>query len=273
MHRKLLTYNNSRIYYETEGNGPPVMFVHGFGEDGRVWHYQRAFLKSHFHLIIPDLPGSGKSDLLSVPAERTASMIEMYADSMKQVLDRENIKQCTLIGHSMGGYVALAFAQHYPERLNALGLVHSTAFADNEDKKATRRKGIAFIQRYGAQEFLKQSIPNLFGSAFTLQHPEQIETLMKDAGNFTAAALVQYYGAMIKRPDRTETLKKLTIPVLFIIGEEDKSVSLEDSLKQCYLPAKAFINILPDTAHMGMWERKDQANDTVMKFLNYVCDA
>ncbi len=273
MQEKLLLYNDSRVYYETEGNGSPVMLVHGFGEDGRVWHYQRAFLRDHFYLIIPDLPGSGKSDLLSVPSGHTASVIERYADSIKQVLNRENIKQCTLIGHSMGGYVALAFAQHYPERLNALGLIHSTAFADSEEKKATRRKGIAFIQRYGAQEFLKQSIPNLFGGTFTRQHPKQIEALMRGTGNFTAAALVQYYEAMIERPDRTETLKKLAIPVLFIIGEEDKSVSLEDSLKQCHLPVKALINILPDTAHMGMWEQKDQANDTVMKFLNYVCDA
>ncbi|HTN06423.1 alpha/beta hydrolase [Agriterribacter sp.] len=273
MHEKWLTYNDSRIYYETEGKGSPVMLIHGFGEDGRVWHYQRAFLKDHFHLIVPDLPGSGKSDILSIPADQTTSVIERYADGIKQILDRENIEQCVIAGHSMGGYVALAFAQHNPERLNGLGLVHSTAFADNEEKKAARRKGIAFIQRYGSQEFLKQSIPNLFGAAFTRRHPQQIEALIHGAGNFTAAALVQYYEAMIERPDRTETLKSLTIPVLFIIGEEDKSVSLQDSLKQCYLPATSLIHILPDTAHMGMWEQKDQANNTVIKFLNYVCDA
>lgn len=273
MRRKLLTYNNNIIYYEMEGNGPPVMLVHGFGEDGTVWQYQRTFLKDRFLLIVPNLPGTGQSDLLSIATDQTTAVMERYADCLKQILDRENIRQCALIGHSMGGYVALAFAEHYPERLTALGLVHSTAFADSEDKKTTRRKGIVFIQRYGAQEFLKQSIPNLFGEAFTRKHPEQIETLMKGAGNFNAATLVQYYEAMIERPDRTETLKKLTVPVLFIIGEEDKSVSLKDSLKQCYLPVKALIHILPDTAHMGMWEQKDQANNTVMEFLNYVCDA
>ncbi|HRN57707.1 MAG TPA: alpha/beta hydrolase [Agriterribacter sp.] len=272
MQEKWLAYHNSRICYETEGKGAPVVLVHGFGEDGRVWKHQRERLQSHFHLIIPDLPGSGRSGMLSIAPEHAASAMEIYADGIKQVLDREAVKQCTLIGHSMGGYVALAFAHRYPERLNALGLVHSTAFADSEQKIATRRKGIAFIQRYGAQEFLKQSIPHLFGAAFTRQHPEQIEALTGRAGNFTAAALVQYYEAMIKRPDSTATLKKLTIPVLFIIGEEDKSVSLEDSLKQCHFPVKALINILPDTAHMGMWEQKDQANDTVVKFLNYACD-
>jgi pimeloyl-ACP methyl ester carboxylesterase len=273
MYGKIRAYNGIRIYYETEGEGPPVVLIHGFGEDGTVWRYQRLFLKDHFRLIIPDLPGSGKSELLSISPGHASFIIDIYAACIKEILDRESIQKCTVLGHSMGGYIALAFAAHNPERLNGLGLVHSTAFADSEDKKNTRRKGIAFIQRYGAQEFLKQSIPNLFAEQFTREHPGQIEALIARAGNFTAPALVQYYEAMTERPDRTETLKKTPNPVLFIIGEEDKSVYLQDSLKQCYLPGKAQINILPGVAHMGMWERKDQTNDTVMKFLNYVSDA
>ena len=270
---KLLTYNGSRIYYETEGEGLPVILIHGFGEDGTVWRYQHTFLKNHFRLIIPDLPGSGKSELLSISPNNTSFVIDLYAACIKQILDQEDVQKCTMLGHSMGGYIALAFAQYNPERLNGLGLVHSSAFADSKDKKTTRRKGITIIQRYGAQEFLKQSIPNLFAEQFTREHPDQIEALIACAGNFTAKALVQYYEAMTERPDRTETLKKIVNPVLFIIGEEDKSVYLQDSLKQCYLPGNTQINILPGVAHMGMWERKDQTNDTVMKFLNYVSDA
>lgn len=270
---KSCTYNGSRIYYETEGSGQSVLLIHGFGEDGTVWRYQRAFLKTHFRLIIPDLPGSGRSELLPVAPNRSSFIIDLYAACIKQILDQEGIRKCTVLGHSMGGYIALAFAQHNPERINGLGLIHSTAFADSEEKKNTRKKGIAFIQRYGAQEFLKQSIPNLFAEQFTLKYPDQIEALIAGAGNFTATTLVQYYEAMAGRPDRTETLKKLTNPVLFIIGEEDKSVYLQDSLKQCCLPGNTLINILPGVAHMGMWERKDQTNDTVMKFLNYVSDA
>ncbi len=273
MDGKMLMYDGARIYYETEGSGPPIMLIHGFGEDGTIWRYQRAFLKEHFHLIIPDLPGSGRSDLLPISPGRVSSTIEIYADCMQRVLEKESIEQCTMLGHSMGGYIALAFAHHNPGRLSGLGLVHSTAFADSGEKKEVRRKGIVFIQRYGAQEFLKQSIPNLFGEAFTREHPEQIHALIASSSNFTDAALVQYYEAMMKRPDRTPTLKNVAIPVLFIIGREDKSVYLQDSLKQCYLPAKALINILHRTAHMGMWEQKDQVNDTIMKFLNYIRDA
>lgn len=270
MHQKQLTCHSSRIGYEIEGNGPPVMLIHGFAEDGMIWQYQRALLKRHYTLIIPDLPGSGQSDILSPGGFQSSSAIEMYAAVLKQILDRENIGQCTFMGHSMGGYVALAFARHYPECLNGLGLIHSTAFPDNDEKKAMRSKGIKFMQRFGAKEFLKQSIPNLFGAAFTQQYPEQIEAHIKRSEYFDVVSLVQYYEAMMERPDRTDMLEKLSVPVLFIIGEEDRSVSLEDSLKQCSIPSRTLVHILPDTAHMGMWEQKDRTGNAMMEFLDYI---
>lgn len=273
MQRKECSNLKTRICYVLDGRGPAVVLLHGFGEDSSIWIHQQRVLCHQFKVIIPDLPGSGCSELMDVTGMQGAAVLEEYAVCIKKILDEEKIDQCTIIGHSMGGYVALAFSHRYPESLNGLGLFHSTAFADSEEKKSIRRKGIEFIQRYGAQKFLQQSIPNLFGEAFTQAHPEQIEKLISGSANFTAEALVQYYQAMMNRPDRSDCLKRIDIPVLFIIGEEDKSVYLQESLKQCYLPARSFINILPETAHMGMWEQKDQANDTVLKFLNYVRDA
>lgn len=273
MQEKSIAYKGSTVFYNTAGQGANVVFIHGFGEDSDIWKYQVKYLKHNYRLIVPDLPGSGKSELLTVEQEQPFTTLEAYANILAKILGREKISVCTMIGHSMGGYVSLAFAQHYPDKLNALGLLHSTAFADNDEKKQARRKGIRFIQRYGAQEFLKQSIPNLFGEKFAGEHPGQISELTDRSGNFTDEALVHYYKAMMHRPDRTEILKKIKNPVLFIAGEQDKSVSLSDSLKQCYLPNLVQLNILPGVAHMGMWEQKDQANNTVMKFLNYVHDA
>lgn len=273
MHQKSVAYRGNSVYYKTAGQGKHVMLIHGFGEDSDIWKYQVEYLKGNYSIIIPDLPGSGKSEFLSIGHGQSSATFGIYASILRKMLDQENVQVCTIIGHSMGGYVALAFSQQYPERLNGLGLFHSTAFADSDEKKKNRRKGIEFIQRYGAQEFLKQSIPNLFGEKFTNEHPGKVKELIDRSGNFTGEVLVHYYEAMINRPDRTATLKKITNPVLFIVGEQDKSVSLLDSLKQCYLPILVQINILPGVAHMGMWEQKDQANNTVMKFLNYVHDA
>lgn len=272
MKEKTILYKGIPVVYDITGNGPAVMLIHGFGEDSRVWEHQVPSLKQSFKLIVPDLPGSGRSSVLPIHPQQGV-MMDTYAEIMKCILDEEGISVCTMIGHSMGGYITLAFAALFPGNLNALGLFHSTAYSDTGERIATRKKGISFIQKYGAQDFLKQSIPNLFGPSFSAQQPREIQKLIDRAGNFSSEALVQYYESMIERPDRTIVLKKISKPVLFIIGEEDKSVYLQDSLNQCHLPLLSLINILPGVAHMGMWEMKDQACATLMKFLNYVTDA
>jgi len=265
--QRTLSYNNIDIVYHVTGNGAPVVLIHGFAEDNTIWKYQQAFLQQHFQLIIPDLPGSGQSPFL--PFKNTSAIIDGYAAIIKKILDQENIKSCNVVGHSMGGYVALAFAEKFPEHLAGLGLFHSTAYEDTEEKKKSREKGIAFIQKFGSKEFLKQAIPNLFGENFKKEHPGNIDELIEASGNYTQQALVQYYEAMMARPNRIAVLKSTSKPVLFIIGEEDKSVYLQDSLSQCHLPGLSLIDILPNVAHMGMWEMKDRSNATLMSFLNY----
>jgi pimeloyl-ACP methyl ester carboxylesterase len=172
-----------------------------------------------------------------------------------------------MIGHSMGGYITLAFAEKYRDHLHAFGLFHSTAFADSEEKKITRKKGIEFIHQHGAFEFLKTTIPNLFSSTFKSQIKNSIDCFIGRLSNFSPAALVSYYEAMMNRPDRTSVLKNSTIPVLFVAGEQDTAVPIEDSLKQCHLPRKTYIYILKQSAHMGMLEEPATTNCLLEKFL------
>lgn len=172
-----------------------------------------------------------------------------------------------VIGHSMGGYIALAFAEKYPSYLNALGLFHSTAWADSEEKKATREKGIAFIEQHGAFEFLKTTIPNLFSQKTKEEKPGIPARLLDSLHNFSAASLVSYYRAMMQRPDRTFMLKKPSLPVLFVIGEQDNAVPMADSLQQCHLPEKSYIHILSESGHMGMLEEADKTNRLLSNFL------
>jgi pimeloyl-ACP methyl ester carboxylesterase len=188
--RKEFTYRSATISYRVEGQGKPVILIHGFGEDGEIWNGQAAFLKDYCMLIIPDLPGSGRSTLLSLESEvrslkweekNSATpdsrlqtpdfiLIDDYAACIHELLKYENISSCTMLGHSMGGYITLAFAEKYPSALNAFGLLHSTAFADSEEKKKLRERGIETIEQYGAHAFLKTTIPNLFGKRFKEQN-------------------------------------------------------------------------------------------------------
>lgn len=267
---KQVVFKNKKIFYSTEGNGKPVMLLHGFAEDRNIWNYQLRKLSKKFYVIVPDLPGSGTSEMSGGEMS-----IEDYAEAVKTIVDVEIIcKQndtdaqnlFTLIGHSMGGYITLAFAEKYPELLNAFGLFHSTAFADDYAKKEARRKGIEFIKNNGASAFLKSTTPNLFSEKTKKENPGLVEKLIDRYKEFSSDSLIQYYQAMIQRPDRTSVLKSFQRPIHFIIGKQDTAVTLQSSLKQCYLPSISHIHILQNSGHMGMWEEKDLAAAFLLNF-------
>jgi pimeloyl-ACP methyl ester carboxylesterase len=254
----------------------PLVLLHGFAEDSSLWDRQKEYLNDKHRLIIPDLPGSGSLPLInngnSPFADNMAFgsdvgiTMETLAAAVKTRLDEENIDRCIMVGHSMGGYVTLAFAEMYPERLKAIGLFHSTAYADAEEKKAARRKGIEFIRKNGAAPFIRQSVPNLFSEQSRQEHPEWVSDLIQRYGNFDPQVLVGYYEAMIRRPDRTHVLNHFNGPVLFVIGEQDSAVPVASSLQQCHLPSIADIHILRGAGHMGMIEASDRAGRILDNF-------
>jgi pimeloyl-ACP methyl ester carboxylesterase len=170
----------------------------------------------------------------------------------------------------MGGYITLAFAEKYPELLTAFGLFHSSAFADSEEKKETRRKGIAFIKKAGAFEFLKTSTPNMYSPKTKEQAPALIEEHLASVRNFSAEALVLYYEAMMQRPDRTGVLRQSHVPVLFVMGRHDNAVPLEDALKQCHLPPLSYIHLLENSGHTGMKEEPETANQLLTGFVSMI---
>ncbi len=263
MKEKFILYNQSKIFYRFTGKGFPVVLLHGFGEDGNVWEHQITYLQDHFQLIIPDLPGSGKSGLTE-----HMSIVGM-AEVIKAIISAEKINKLSIIGHSMGGYIALAMAEKYPEMLSSFGLFHSSAFADNEEKKAARLKSMEFIKNNGAYEFLKTMIPGLFymGLAAGSRADHGMKSLIEKGKAFSSKALLSYYTSMINRPDRTNVLKSFSNPLLFVMGEHDNAVPFQQSLQQCYLPQKAHVHILRNSAHMGMLEETERSNQILAQFL------
>ena len=238
---KEIQVQGKKIVYQVIGNGKPVILIHGFGEKADVWNNQVDYLQDKFQLIVPDLPGSGYSEMIDdMSMEGMAEVIKTIIETESQIPSAEGREAC-IIGHSMGGYITLAFVEKYPELVSAFGLFHSSAFADNEEKKITRQKGIDFINQHGAFEFLKTATPNLFSPLTKDEQPGLIEKQIAGLHNFSPHALVSYYEAMMKRPDRTEILRNTTVPVLFIMGKYDVAVPIEDGLKQCLLPEKSYI--------------------------------
>lgn len=262
MVRNEIPFKGQSVFYGRTGEGPVVMLVHGFGEDHHIWKETIQQLSKNFTVIFPDVPGSGHS-----PLNPALSSIDDYAEAIHTIVAHEKIASFAMVGHSMGGYITLAYAEKYPGKLIGFGLFHSTALADSEEKAEARRKGIRFIENNGAAAFLKQSTPNLFTPEYREHHPEIVQRILDYGKTFTDAALIQYYESMIARPDRTEVLKNTTIPVLFILGKKDQAVSFTDTLPQTYLPAFSYIEILESSAHMGMFEEKEKSMAILEKFL------
>lgn len=261
---KNFQYQTSTIYYRVEGAGKVVVLIHGFGEDSSVFNQQIDFLKNHCQLIVPNLPGTANSEILQ---STTPITIQDYANCIAALLQHEQVEQCIMLGHSMGGYITLAFAKKFPQLLTGFGLIHSTAFADTAEKKQNRLRSIEIIEQYNGHAFLKTTIPNLFSKNFKQQFPEKVEALIESSKQFSKTALTQYTLAMMNRTDSLDILRNNPLPVLFIIGTEDIAAPLNDVMQQTYLPQCSYIHVLKDVGHMGMLEATNEVNKYLLEFI------
>lgn len=252
--------------YRDIGQGIPVMLVHGFPVDGSLWNGVAAGLRKQYRLLIPDLPGSGQS-----PLAKPLS-IEDMAVFVNDILMQEQVAQCVVIGHSMGGYITLAFAEKYPDKLLGFGLFHATAFADNPEKKEGRKRSIELMKEYGAGTFLKQMMPTLFSGNYRRSHTRAMQAIIESKKDADVNALTAYYRAMMERPDRTEVLRKARVPVLFVIGKEDTAAPESDMLKQAALPAISDVQLLNDIAHLGMLEKPAVSEGILENFIHLCQD-
>ncbi|RYE24527.1 MAG: alpha/beta hydrolase [Sphingobacteriales bacterium] len=253
------------LTYRKMGQGPVLMLVHGFPESNELWREVCDSLSMKYTLLIPDLPGAGGSTF-----KGEGVSVEGMAESMNEILIAEDIERAVIAGHSMGGYTALAFAEKYPGKLKGLSLVHSFAGADTEEKKETRRKSIALMEKdKGKETFIRQMIPNLFSEAFKEKHPEVLELETENALRLETKAMVSFYNAMINRPDRAKVLQDAAFPVQIVIGKEDKAIPIDVAAQQSTLSRRTFVEIYTDCAHMGMLEQPQQLTRDLEEFTEF----
>ena len=267
METRSFEFDNRQMGYVKTGAGPAVILLHGFGEDHYIFNSTVAILEKTYTVYAPDLLGTGMSPINTFPSNFS---IEYLADSIAALLQHEKIENCTLLGHSMGGYITVAFAKKYPQYLKGFGLLHSTALPDTPIKIENRLRGITFIQKFGAASFLETTAPNLFGSFTQKNHPQIITDFIQSIPAFTNEALTCYYQAMMARPDVTSFLEATQLPVLFILGDQDMPVALEDTLPQTKMPKRAYLYVLENCGHMGMLEQPINFNKAVLDFLDKV---
>ncbi len=254
----------SSIFLSESGKGQPVVFIHGYCETSEVWNEFHKKLSRRNRVISVDLPGFGKSPRLNY-----AFSLKDVAAEVKQVLDERRLSNYVMIGHSLGGYVTLAFVKQFSYIVKGIGLFHSSVFEDNRDKKESRTKLIESIKSNGVKPFIKTFIPSLFYEKNLRYVDETIEELKELAEKTSPETVMEYARAMRDRESSVQFIKKYRKPVMFIIGEKDKSLPLKKSLEQAVMPGNSHVLRLRDTAHMGMFEKPEETLQFVEKFIAF----
>ncbi len=241
-------FNNKPIAYTRSGEGPCIALVHGFPMDSRVWQNLITGLEGRFTVVALDLPGFGQSAQL----DSTHSM-PLMAAAIKAVLDKENIRELVLAGHSMGGYVSLAFAAVYPKMLKGLAMIHSRATGDDEKGKEGRNLAIEKVKS-DKNAFLENFVPPLFDPEFAANSPDVVADCLSLTKDQTKEAIVAALAGMRDRTGSLEVLMQLQIPVLFVLGKNDSLMPPASIMAQASLAAHAELLLLDKVGHMGFYE-------------------
>lgn len=249
--------NKSFISYLDVGKGEPLVFIHAFPTDQRLWNAQREGLKNHFRVITLDLWGFGQSS----PVTGQAMTMTDYAQEVKQLLDQLNIQKAIIGGESMGGYVALAFLEQYPERVTGLILADTQAITDNEETRAKREASAIDILQNGSASFINGFMPKALSKNASEETKQQLLTILQSQAREAFASALR---GMALRHDTSQILAQTELPVLIITGEDDILISPEQSLAMHKLAKNSKLVTLKNTAHLANLEQAGAWNQAVI---------
>lgn len=236
-----------------------VIFLHGFGEDATVWSdFVKLLPKEHTYFC------PGYASIINIES------IDGYTNWLKELTEEKGIKKSVIIGHSMGGYIALAYAENFSNEVLGLGLFHSSAYADNEERKEIRLKTARVIDQQGTVKFIKGFYPNMFTEEFKEKNADFIEKQIESYSYFPKKALMNAQIAMRIREDKTSVLKNADYPIMILAGEKDTFVPKTAALEQIALLKNNQSAILDGVAHAGMFENPTKSAEVVTAFLSKI---
>lgn len=247
-----LSFKSTHIHYTDQGKGQAVVFLHGFLEDARMWQPLKRYLPKTYRLICIDLFGHGSSGGIGY-----IYRMEEMAKALEAVLKELKLRKVHLVGHSMGGYVALAFAERNPDHLRSLALVHSTARADWPEKQRDRDRAVAVVKR-DCRGFIQHAVPMLFSEKARRNNHKAIARLTTHAISMEAGAVAATLEGMKIREDREAILHFVPYPILILAGINDTVIRAHDLEEQ--MQADFVTGVWFSTSHMAPWEMpKDTA--------------
>lgn len=259
---KTISYKSTKISFTDQGKGTTIILLHGFLENQKMWLEFLPELSKRNRVITFDLLGHGASECIGY-----VHSMEDQADMIHNVLADLKIRKVILVGHSMGGYVALAFAELYPEYTKALILINSTSRADSEERKTNRDRAIKAVKK-DFTSFVRLSIGNLFSEENRIKIPEEIEKVKIDALQTPQQGIIAALEGMKIRKDREIILHKNPIPKMLVLGEKDAVLNYYETVDQVENTDVALVTF-PD-GHMSHIENKDETIKVIADFIKKV---
>lgn len=260
---KQIQYKHKTINYKSEGKGETLVLIHGFMEDLGMWDKHAEELSKSYQVITIDLPGHGKTEIFGA-----SHPMGLLADVVFEVLQAEQVNKCVMVGHSLGGYATLAFADKYPEKLIGFGLFHSHSLEDTEEVKKNRERTIEMINSKKAS-FINQFIPSLYAKANREKLKTEINHQIDIANKMDPKGITAALEGMKSRPMRLDVLAFSKVPVLFIFGKKDSRIALDQALAQAATASLAQVTILGNSGHMGWLEESSKTIEAIKGFMSF----
>lgn len=251
-----ISVNGIDLAYIRRGHGDPLVLIHGFPFDHTSWNEVAPSLENRFDLILPDLRGFGHSTTV----ESSYTVSDM-AEDLASLLDHLEVKRTFMAGHSMGGYVALAFAKKYPQRVSGLGLISSQAAADAPEGRERRYKTAADVNEIGVTVVVEAMTPKLSADARVQAYVRGV--IEKQSKPAVIGALK----AMADREDLMSTLSSFAFPITLIHGDSDQLIPIERAKEIVSVKPSARLFELKGAGHMPMMEFPRQVSDGLMHFM------
>jgi pimeloyl-ACP methyl ester carboxylesterase len=254
-----LIHKNTTVNYTSTGSGTAVVLIHGFLENNSMWIAVSADLSKIYRVVCIDLLGHGNTE-----SHGYVHTMEDQALLIKAVLDHLRLRKYFFIGHSMGGYVALAFANLFPSAIKGLCLMNSTALPDTEEKKINRDRGIKAVQQ-NHKLFVQVAIPMLFSEKNRTIFASEIKEVTNEALKISPQGIIAALEGMKIRKDLTSIYKKANFPIAMIIGKQDPALDYNSLISQTKNTNVEVIEF-PD-GHMSHIENKNELIAVIHQFL------
>jgi pimeloyl-ACP methyl ester carboxylesterase len=259
---KYIGLKTGKVHYYDEGMGETIVLLHGYLESAEIWRDFAKRLSKKHRVISVDMPGHGLSD----NSGKTNSM-EFLATMIKEMLDKLSIEKIFLTGHSLGGYVSLAFLEMYTERLNGYCLFHSHPFADSPEAIEKREREIRIVNAGKKDLMYPENVIRMFADKNLHKFSTELLRSRKIASGISAEGITGVLRGMIARPSRVTIMEEGRVPCLWILGSMDNYIPCEQIQKKVTLPSNAKVVVLVNSGHLGFIEEEERAAGIITTFV------